>query len=57
MADHAPDRIKVRHKSSLAETDLDRGAFEAGFFPEYEQIDSAGRRVGEKSTGDKSKES
>lgn len=56
MADEpATDRITIRHKTTRAVQDIARTALP--FFPDWEHIDSTGRRVGEKSTGDKSKES
>ena len=51
MADEpATDRITIRHKTTRAVQDIARTALP--FFPDWEQVDSAGRRVPEhKSTG------
>lgn len=49
MADNpAADRITVRHKGNGEVIDIARTA--APFFPDYEQIDSQGRRVPEHNT-------
>ena len=54
MADNpAADRITVRHKGNGEVIDIARTA--APFFPDYEQIDSQGRRVPEHTSNDKKK--